>query len=135
MIIQTLLELGVFIVSYDIWFYFSHLLLHNIPYLKKLHSLHHTTFYKELTFTDAYVGHYFESPFQSLGFLFPLLFIEFHAPSFIIGLVFVNGRGMLRHDYKSTWLIGDHHILHHKYYSYNFGEYWLDYLFGTAYKA
>ena len=40
---------------------------------------------------------------------------------------------MLRHDKRFIWLIGNHHILHHKYPRYNFGEYWLDKLFRTNY--
>ncbi len=40
---------------------------------------------------------------------------------------------MLRHDKRFVWLIGNHHLLHHKYPRYNFGEYWLDKLFKTNY--
>jgi sterol desaturase/sphingolipid hydroxylase (fatty acid hydroxylase superfamily) len=65
--------------------------------------------------------------------LFPLLFMKFHAPTMIYSLIIVNIRGMLRHDTRYTWLIGNHHILHHKYPQYNFGEYWLDKLGGTMY--
>ena len=112
--ITLLFEIGFYILSYDIWFYLSHILLHSIPCLEKLHAIHHAPYYKKMTYSDAYVGHYFESPFQSIGFIFPLLFIELYFPTFIFSLLFVNSRGMLRHDYNYTWLIGDHHILHHK---------------------
>ena len=40
---------------------------------------------------------------------------------------------MMRHDERCIWLIGNHHLLHHKYSQYNFGEYWLDALCGTKY--
>jgi sterol desaturase/sphingolipid hydroxylase (fatty acid hydroxylase superfamily) len=40
---------------------------------------------------------------------------------------------MLRHDNRFSWLIGNHHLLHHKYVKYNFGEYWIDCLCGTNY--
>jgi sterol desaturase/sphingolipid hydroxylase (fatty acid hydroxylase superfamily) len=40
---------------------------------------------------------------------------------------------MMRHDDRFSWLIGNHHILHHKYPKYNFGEYWIDKMFGTLY--
>jgi sterol desaturase/sphingolipid hydroxylase (fatty acid hydroxylase superfamily) len=40
---------------------------------------------------------------------------------------------MMRHDDRFTWLIGNHHLLHHKYPQYNYGEYWLDWLGGTLY--
>jgi sterol desaturase/sphingolipid hydroxylase (fatty acid hydroxylase superfamily) len=39
----------------------------------------------------------------------------------------------MRHDERCIWLIGNHHILHHKYPQYNYGEYWLDKLFKTNY--
>lgn len=38
---------------------------------------------------------------------------------------------MLRHDYRCSWLIGNHHLIHHMHPNYNYGEYWLDYLFNT----
>jgi len=85
-----------------------------------------------MTSLDAYVGHFMESPLQGLGMLFPLLFISFNM-QFIYALILVNIRGMLRHDIRFVWLIGNHHILHHTYPQYNFGEYWLDKLGGTCY--
>jgi sterol desaturase/sphingolipid hydroxylase (fatty acid hydroxylase superfamily) len=39
----------------------------------------------------------------------------------------------MRHDNRFSWITGNHHLLHHKYINYNFGEYWIDRLFGTAY--
>ena len=48
-------------------------------------------------------------------------------------LLILNVRGMMRHDDRFTWLIGNHHLLHHKYPQYNYGEYWLDWLGGTLY--
>jgi sterol desaturase/sphingolipid hydroxylase (fatty acid hydroxylase superfamily) len=43
----------------------------------------------------------------------------------------LNIRGMMRHDKRGTWLVGNHHLLHHQYPRYNYGEVWLDYLGGT----
>ena len=51
--------------------------------------------------------------------------------NFVYSIIILNIRGMLRHDYRFIWLVGNHHLLHHKYPQYNYGEYWLDYLFGT----
>lgn len=42
-------------------------------------------------------------------------------------------RGSLRHDVRFIWLVGNHHILHHKYLKYNYGDYWLDSLLSTDY--
>jgi len=85
-----------------------------------------------MNFLDAYVGHVIESPLQGLGMLFPLLFIPLNI-HFLYALLFINIRGMMRHDRRFVWLIGNHHILHHTYPQYNFGEYWLDKLGGTCY--
>jgi sterol desaturase/sphingolipid hydroxylase (fatty acid hydroxylase superfamily) len=48
-------------------------------------------------------------------------------------LIFLNVRGMMRHDDRMIFLIGNHHYLHHLYPNYNFGEYWIDSLCGTLY--
>jgi len=121
------------VISYDIWFYISHIILHkNIAY-RLIRKQHHSTDYRTLRYSDTYIGHFIESPFQGLGFLFPLLFIKFDIYAFLLALIIVNVRGMLRHDNKCIWLIGNHHILHHKYPQYNFGEFWIDWLFGTNY--
>ena len=122
-----------YIVSYDIWFYISHIILHNKYLYKIIHREHHKTDYKIIKYKDTYVGHFIEGPFQGIGVFFPLLFIELNIYIFIYSLLIINIRGMLRHDNRFIWLIGNHHILHHKYPQYNFGEYWLDKLFRTNY--
>lgn len=118
------------ILGYDLWFYASHLLLHT-HLLWPYHKLHHKIIYPR--FTDTYTGHPLEGPFQSIGFALPLLFFPFDVWAFVIAATLVNARGMARHDDRAAWLIGNHHLLHHQYLKYNFGEYWLDKLFGTAY--
>jgi sterol desaturase/sphingolipid hydroxylase (fatty acid hydroxylase superfamily) len=42
---------------------------------------------------------------------------------------------MLRHESNkyAVYIIGNHHLLHHKYPNYNYGEYWIDYICGTLY--
>jgi lathosterol oxidase len=119
------------IIGYDIWFYVSHILLHS-QLLWKYHKKHHEIIYPK--FTDTYTGHILEGPFQSLGFLLPLLFFEFSLIEFLAAYVFVNVRGMMRHDDRVVWLIGNHHLLHHRYFNCNYGEYWLDWLFDTGIK-
>ena len=121
------------IVSYDIWFYISHIILHTHFFYKTVHKDHHITDCKKMIFTDTYVGHYLEGPFQGIGVFFPYLFIKPDIRILICSLILINIRGMLRHDHNYIWIIGNHHILHHRYPQYNFGEYWLDKLFGTDY--
>ncbi len=117
------------ILGYDIWFYISHILLHT-KLLWRFHKIHHEIIHPK--FSDTYKGHWIEGPFQSLGFLLPIIFQNFDLASFIFALIFVNLRGMARHDDRTIWLIGNHHLLHHIYFNCNYGEYWLDKLFGTS---
>lgn len=98
-----------------------------------MQKYHHAIEYKTMRLLDTYVSHIIEGPFQGLGMLFPLLFIQFNLYTFLYALIIINIRGMMRHDTRFVWLIGNHHILHHQYTNYNFGEYWLDKLGGTCY--
>ena len=116
------------ILSYDVWFYFSHLALHT-KYLWPYHAEHHSK--EEPIFTDTYVSHALEGPFQGMGLFFPLAFLEYSYLDIALALLFVNIRGMIRHDHRLTFLFGDHHIIHHRDPRYNFGEYWLDWAVGT----
>lgn len=113
--------------GYDIWFYISHILLHE--YFYKIHAYHHTI--TNPVFLDAYVGHVIEGPFQGLGVFLPYLLIDFNVLAFLVAIALINVRGMMRHDSRCNWLIGNHHFLHHKYPWSNFGEYWIDRLCGT----
>ena len=122
-----------YIVSYDIWFYLSHVMLHYPSIYKHIHKIHHSIDYKTMHYQETYVGHWLESILQGVGIFFPLLFITFYLDVFLYSLIIINIRGMLRHDTRFIWLIGNHHILHHKYPNYNFGEYWLDKIGGTVY--
>ena len=51
----------------------------------------------------------------------------------MIASLMIAARGYMRHDHRYSFLIGNHHLLHHKNPKYNFGEYWIDSLFGTKY--
>jgi sterol desaturase/sphingolipid hydroxylase (fatty acid hydroxylase superfamily) len=118
------------IISYDIWFYLSHVLLHSKS-LYKFHKEHHKKIYPK--FLDTYTGHFLEGPFQGLGMLLPFIYFNYNIYDILIVLSFLNIRGMMRHDIRFAFLIGNHHLLHHRYPKYNYGEYWLDYMFGTKY--
>jgi sterol desaturase/sphingolipid hydroxylase (fatty acid hydroxylase superfamily) len=119
------------ILCYDLWFYTSHIILHyKIPY-SKIHHEHHKQFYQILIFWDAYKGNHLESIIQSFGLFVPYLLINIPLNYLIIAGFITNLRGLIRHDNRCIWLIGNHHILHHKYPRYNYGEYWIDKLCGT----
>ena len=85
------------------------------------------------TYLDTYVGHVLEGPFQGVGMFFPCIIFTYTYYEIFIVLLFLNIRGMMRHDERFVFLIGNHHLLHHKHPNYNFGEYWIDFLCGTLY--
>ena len=121
------------IFFYDLWFYFSHILLHH-PTFYKLHKSHHKKSYHELVWNDANEGHIVEHVVQPLGMFIPCCFSSFKYKYLFISYIFIALRAFMRHDNRCSFLIGNHHILHHKYYNCNYGEYWIDRLFGTACK-
>lgn len=124
-----LLQAAAHILCYDLWFYASHLLLHTKA-LWPIHKIHHEKLYP--TWTDTYHGHWFESAFQGIGYFIPfLLFDPVSYQVAAVTLVLINARGMLRHDPRGSFLVGDHHLLHHTKFTCNYGEPWLDTLFGT----
>ena len=123
-------SIPVFIMSYDIWFYLSHIILHHNSFYR-FHKLHHTAIYP--IWTDTQKGTTFESVFQTVGTLLPLLYYQSLTTDFVYANMIIGIRGLMRHDDRCTFLIGNHHLLHHKYPSYNFGEYWIDAVCGTMY--
>jgi sterol desaturase/sphingolipid hydroxylase (fatty acid hydroxylase superfamily) len=119
------------IICYDIWFYLLHILLHN-PNIYFLHKTHHRTRYNHLTFKDSKKGHVIEHIIEPLGVFVPYLFCGVSLTQVGISFVIITIRGYMRHDYRCCWIIGNHHLLHHKYPKYNFGEYWIDTVIGTV---
>jgi lathosterol oxidase len=118
------------LLSYDIWFYISHIILHS-KIMYKYHSIHHSK--TSPTYIDTYIGHPIEDIIQGVGMFLPCAFYKYTIMNLVIAFVLLNIRGLMRHDERFVWLIGNHHLLHHKYPKYNFGTYWIDTLFSTKY--
>jgi sterol desaturase/sphingolipid hydroxylase (fatty acid hydroxylase superfamily) len=117
------------ILSYDVWFYITHVLLHTRA-LYWVHRVHHE---KQVpAFWDTYHGHWFETPFQSLGFFLPFVLMTVNPVESGVALVAINLHGLLRHDPRGVWLVGRHHLNHHLYGKGNYGSYWIDWLCGTC---
>lgn len=119
------------VFCYDLWFYISHRWLHTNFGYKWIHRHHHSVKADTMGYSDTYVAHLVEGPLQSLGAFFPLVFVPFSLRLYLYVFLFLNLRGMLRHDVRMTWLVGNHHVLHHKYPQCNYGDLWLDWMLGT----
>ena len=111
-----MLQILFVIFLYDIWFYISHVILHE--------PLCYELFHKHSIGSNYWV----ETLFQGGGFYLASAFVTYH--SMFISLLLINIRGMLRHDPRFTWIVGNH-SQHHKYPHTNFGEPWIDYFCGT----
>lgn len=120
------------ILSYDLWFYASHRLLH-LPAFYWIHKKHHEK--AEPMFLDTYHDSWLETPIQSLGILIPYAVMTFDPIQTASALAFLNIRGMLMHDPRGSFLTGDHHLIHHKLSNCNYGQYWIDYIMNTTYQV
>ena len=116
------------ILSYDIWFYMTHRCMHMREYWW-IHEEHHEA--DEPNWLDAHRGHIIENVILFTGYCIPMLFGFYDLYQSPIAFCIISIRGWLRHDTRTAWFDGGHHLYHHKVYNRNYGEPWLDYLFGT----
>ena len=98
------------------------------------HKLHHSKIVPKAP--DTYLASPVETAFQGVGVFFPSLYLQITNPVdldfLIITLFLINIRGMMAHDHRFIWLIGNHHLLHHKYNNCNYGQFYIDYMLGTC---
>ena len=119
------------IISYDIWFYFIHRLFHH----KKMylyHKKHHIKTHP--TWKDTFLADKLENTIMGIGSLLPALYFNDYYLETAIASTICFGRGILHHDERFIFMVGDHHLIHHKTFNHNYGEKWIDVLFGTDYK-
>lgn len=126
-----MLAFFIYLTCFDIWYYFIHRLLHT-RYLYFIHKVHHQSY--KIKYYHYYKIHILELPLQSIGILLPIYFYKLQMLQLIYAIMFINIRGLLEHDTRITLSFSNHHLIHHKLPNYNYGEYWLDYIFGTVYK-
>ena len=117
-----------YLLYYDFYYYFTHRLLHT-RVLYPIHKIHHKN--RITQYYDFYTVHIVEIPLTSIGLFIAIYLHNLYIYQFILCIIFINIRGMMCHEHKYAHIISDHHLLHHKYYKCNYGEYWLDYIFGT----
>lgn len=127
-LITILFNAWISTIFYDIWFYGTHVILHT-PLLYKIHKFHHSK--PNPTYRDVNVGHPFDNVFQSSGAVIPAFIFNHSIYSLLLFEAYICLRGLAQHDARCSWLIGNHHLLHHKYGTNCYGQYWIDWLFGT----
>jgi sterol desaturase/sphingolipid hydroxylase (fatty acid hydroxylase superfamily) len=121
-------ELVLYVVYYDFFYYFMHRLLHTGMFYQ-IHKIHHYRIEPE--YKDFYKVHILETPLTSIGLIFAVYLYKLYIYQLLCAIIFINVRGVMSHDKKFISLVGDHHLQHHKFFKCNYGEYWMDYLFGT----
>jgi sterol desaturase/sphingolipid hydroxylase (fatty acid hydroxylase superfamily) len=118
------------ILSYDIWFYILHRTFHQKS-LYLYHKKHHSK--TSPTWKDTFIADKLENAVMGLGSLLPALFFNDFYLEMLISSFFCFIRGILHHDERFIQIVGEHHLIHHKKYNYNYGEKWIDLLMDTSY--
>ena len=108
-----MLQILFVIFLHDIWFYISHVILHEPLCYELFHKRSHSNL-------DAPL----ETLFQGGGFYLASIFVTYHT--MFISLLFITIRRMMQDDPQYTWLVGNHYLLHYQYPNTNFGESWID---------
>jgi lathosterol oxidase len=121
-------EFILYIVYYDFFYYFMHRLLHS-RYFYPIHKIHHKQLQPQ--YYDFYNIHILELPISNVGLFFAIYLHRVYMYQLLCAVIFINIRGIMEHDARFAFLVGNHHLLHHQYFTCNYGEYWLDYIFGT----
>lgn len=123
-------EFFLYILYYDFCYYFLHRLLHT-RFLYPIHKFHHKKL--KIDYYDYYSVHILEIPLTSLGLLLAVYLHNLYTYQLLCSIIFINIRGVMIHDNRFIFIVGEHHLIHHKYIKCNYGEIWLDYIFGTHY--
>tara|TARA_Y100000817_G_C16853924_1_gene543241 strand:+ start:1428 stop:1832 length:405 start_codon:yes stop_codon:yes gene_type:complete len=133
-----IISLFLTVISYDIWFYFMHRLFHT-KLLYKYHKKHHE--YVISKREAATYGTLVDNGLTSCGGIIVFLILPINIYGCIIGNIYVYLRGFVLHcpillnNYYLKKIYTDHHLKHHLYFNCNYGQEWLDSLFGTSYKT
>lgn len=142
--VYFVVSLFLFAVVIDTWFYWAHRLMHSMPYLKKVHQVHHNSY--NITPVSAYSFHIVESLIVTTPWLIMLVAIPWHPVAlliFSVGGLLYNGYLHLGFDFfyiqrsqhpLLKWLYSaTHHSIHHQIYDGNYAVYFSfwDKLMGT----
>jgi lathosterol oxidase len=119
----------IYILHYDFFYYFMHRLLHT-KYFYHIHKIHHLAYKPK--YTDFFTVSYLEHPLSSIGLYLALYLYGIYIYQLLATICLISIRGMMEHDDRFSSIVGNHHLQHHTYFYCNYGEYWIDYIFGTV---
>jgi sterol desaturase/sphingolipid hydroxylase (fatty acid hydroxylase superfamily) len=136
---NTFLQILVVILSYDIFFYYFHRLLH-LKWCYPYHKKHHETL--DTNWRTTFRADFIENSVSGIGgvVIYGLVYPTISFNALIIGNLYCFLNGFVDHEPRLVnhpvfnWWYTDHHINHHKYFTCNYGRKWLDYLHGTLRK-
>ncbi len=146
-ILYALVSVILYVLVYDMYFYWTHRLLHLNGWYQKVHQIHHLSS-SPSPFTSLSF-HPLESAIQAMALPFIILLIPVHPYSllaFLLILVYKNVRGHSGYEFTSqsyrakrwnSWyFFAVHHDDHHQQGKYNYGlffNFW-DRLMGTYHR-
>ena len=129
MILATIIRTIVYVNGYDIWFYTMHRAMHANPALYKLHKKHHSV--RDVSWRSATLADNVETIMTPFGLLLPIPLVGFSLPAILTAYGYCSLRAFAHHEPRCAWLVGDYHLQHHRNPRVNYGQPWLDKLFGT----
>lgn len=127
---------------HEVYFYFSHVLMHKPKFYRKIHHIHHHS--AHVTPWASFSFHPYETLTHALFVPIFILLIPVHPLVIFVYLIFMTvtavsnhlGYEIIRSQRIRSWFIsGEHHSLHHEKFKHNFGLYFtfLDKWLGTEY--
>ena len=130
----VLFEYALYFITFDTWFYWLHRWMHNEPYYKWIHKLHHKSTSPNLLTTLSV--HPFESFINGGWMVIFITLYDVHtssmafigATNIVMGLYVHSGYEFFPRWWNKSWatkwfITATFHDQHHKYFTANFGGY------------
>lgn len=146
-IVYYILSFGLILILHDIYFYFTHRLLHTKFLYKKIHKVHHES--SNPTPLTSLSFHPVEAFMHFMFVPLVTLVVPFHYETigfFLWAMLIFNVNGHSGFEYWPKWLLSGwrlkvinnstHHNMHHEFYNCNYSLYFnlLDRWFKTNHK-
>lgn len=128
-VICEFVKVIIFLIVFDIWFYWIHRMFHTIPYLYiNFHKIHHHAI--DVSPFDALVSSPFEGLISShLPGILLMNLLNVHIITLYIIMLFAHIIVFLNHSTYDA-----RHLIHHTKFNYNYGaSIYMDILMGTNY--